>query len=305
MVVDAGERRAAVAARIVFEVDGRTVTWDDVLAWARSRGELDALEREARAGTAALERNGAPPVEDVRAAGAAFRYARSLLSGDEMEAWLDRWGLTTDEWLDHLRRRVARERSLTPGSSADPGEDAVWVDAICSGAFERWAYELASRLAVAADGDDLEVALDRYRERAVTAEALAREIESNRLEWLRVEAEQLAVSDEDVAREVALCAREEGDSLADLADRARGELRQLTAYLDDLEPELAGALLGAGEREILGPLALGDRFVVVSLTRKLAPSTDDPELNARAAERVLRRALDRELESRVRWHEGL
>jgi hypothetical protein len=130
-----------------------------------------------------------------------------------------------------------------------------------------------------------------------------REIESRRLEWQRLEGELLALDYEDVAREVALCAREDGDSLAELAERARTELRPLAPYLDDAGPELAAALLGARAGHVLGPVAVAGRFVVAVLHSKEPPSTDDPELRARAAEYTLRRALEREVESRVRWHE--
>jgi hypothetical protein len=85
IVVGAGERRAAVAERVVFEIEGRALCWDDVLAWARDRGDLGELERETRASLAALA-GGDPPAVTLREAGAAFRYARGLLAADELEA---------------------------------------------------------------------------------------------------------------------------------------------------------------------------------------------------------------------------
>jgi hypothetical protein len=293
--------------RPVFSVEERVFRWDDVLDWAGRSGALAALEHETALGLAALERDGLPPADDVQAAAAAFRYARGLLSGDEMEAWLERRELTTEEWLDHLRRTLARERESgsepqSPAVAAD--EDAVWADAVCSGALDRWAFELAARLAVSRGAEPDDEAYARFRERAVTDDAVTREIEGRRLEWLRVEGDRLELADEDVAREVVLSAREDGDSLAELAGRARAELRPLASYLDDLEPELAAAVLGAREGEILGPVTVAGRFVVAVPRRKAEPSPDDPALRGRAAELVFRRAVDRELEQRVRWHDA-
>jgi hypothetical protein len=291
--------------RSAFSVGERTSTWRDVLDWARSTGELVALERETAAGLAALERDGPPPADDVREAGAAFRYARGLLAADELEAWLARWELTTYDWLAYLRRTLARERARgsEPQSPTWPDEDTVWADAVCSGALERWAVELAARLAVSPGSAVDDAAYARFRERVVTADAVAHEIERRRLAWLRVEGEQIELDDEDVAREVVLSAREDGASLAELAGLAHTELRPLASYLDDVEPELAAALLGAREGEVLGPIAVADGFVVAVPRRKAEPSPDDPELRERAAELVFRRALERELQHRVRWHD--
>src|SRR5262245_8473135 len=289
----------APGERPVFAVGGRTVGWEDVLSWAGRTGALAALAQDTAARAAAVERDG--PAADVREPAAAFRYARRLLAADELEAWLDGWGLTTAEWLGHLRRGLAR-----PIAGSFPARDRdVVVDAVCSGALEGWARALAERLAVAPDAPDgeLEARFDAFRAAAVTDEAVAHEVDGRRLDWLRVEGEVVAVGDEDVAREVALCARDDGEPLEGLAARAGGELVPLDAYLDDAEPALAAALLGAREGEVLGPLADGGRWLVAHARRKTAPSLDDPDVRARAAARVLARALAREVERRVTWHE--
>jgi hypothetical protein len=294
-----------LAERPVFSVAARIYRWRDVLHWAEQTGELGRLEEETRAGIAALEQDGPPTAADVGDAATAFRYARSLLAAEEMEAWLTHWELTTADWMGHVRRVVARERRPTPQSHAAVRVgDELRVDGICSGAFGRFARELAVRVALAPDGD-LESGFERFRAAVTTPEAIAREIESRRLDWLRVEGEQLAVADEDVAREVVLSVREDGEALADVAQRARGELRPLATYLDDAEPELAAVLLGARENEVLGPVPVGDRFIVAVARRKAPPTPEDAVLRDRAAELVCRRAIARQLETHVRWHERL
>jgi hypothetical protein len=137
----------------------------------------------------------------------------------------------------------------------------------------------------------------------VTDEAVAHEVDGRRLDWLHVEGEVVAVGDEDVAREIALCAREDGDPLDELAARAGGQLVRLDAYLDDAPPALAAALLGAREGDVLGPLADDGRWLVALARRKTAPSVEDPAVRGRAAEHVLARALAREVERQVTWHD--
>jgi hypothetical protein len=287
--------------RPVFTVGGRTLQWEDVLGWAERAGALGALAAGTAAAAASLARDGAPPADAVREAGAGFRYARNLLAADELEAWLARWELTTGEWLAHLRRALARD----PSQGAVADERDVLVDAVCSGALEVWARELAARLAVASDApeDELDAGFEAFRRAAVTDEAIAHEVDGRRLDWLRVEGEVVAVQDQDVAREIALCAREDGEPLDELAVRAGGELVVLDGYLDDAEPALASVLLGAREGDVLGPLADDGRWLVARARRKTEPAADDPDVRERAAGRVLARAIERELERNVTWHE--
>jgi hypothetical protein len=286
----------------VFTVGERTLHWADVLLWAGRTGAFEALARETAAAAEALERDGPPPAAHVREAAAAFRYARHLLAADELEAWLDGWGLTTAEWLDHVRRGLAGARnSLLQGPARDRD---VLVDAVCSGALEGWARGLAERLAVAPDAaeDELERRFEAFRAAAVTDDAIAHEVDGRRLDWVRVEGEVVAVADADVAREIALCAREDGEPLDELAARAGGELVRLDAYLDDAEPALQAALLGARDGELLGPLGEDGRWLVALARRRTAPSVGDPDIRARAADRVLARALARVVERQVTWH---
>ena len=81
---------------------------------AELRGELGALELQTRQGLACLRRlaaeAGAVPAESLRAAATVFRYERSLLAAEELEAWLDARGLTASDWNGYLRRLLVRER---------------------------------------------------------------------------------------------------------------------------------------------------------------------------------------------------
>lgn len=267
---------SGVLERPVFTVGRRQFRWSDVAArldWSavpRGGGDVEAEEAETR-----------------------FRYDRGLVAAEEMEAWLARWGLSVGEWRDYLRGALAAD------------DRAAWVAAICSGALERAAEELAAKAAVAeaAGEPDLDQAYDRFAADAVTPEALRSLLASRTADWIRVDCRTLVLPTADGAREAALCVRDDGMALAEVAAQAGAELREHSLFLEDAEGELGKALLSARTGELLGPVPLGDRFALVLVDGKVEPSLDDPEILRRAQEAVRRRAIEREVVNRVTWHE--
>ena len=195
-----------VGEKPLFRVGEAVYTWDDVVARARETGDWQVFEADVRAGLAALRQAGEPDADDVEEAARAFRYARGLLAGDELDAWLDARGLTTGAWEAYLRRSLARELSPEPEGVEDvaPAEVAAgaWSEGICSGVLEGLASELATLVAVAPDAapDARDDEYDAFCAAAATDAAITREIESNRLEWVRVRYDVVAFPDEDSAR---------------------------------------------------------------------------------------------------------
>ena len=107
--------------RAAFAVDGRVVTWGDVIAAARASGDWEATEAAAAAGLAAVA--SADMDAAVAAHVAQWRRARRLISADDTVAFLSRWGVSEREWLAHVRRQVAARRSAaTPASGGDSVE---------------------------------------------------------------------------------------------------------------------------------------------------------------------------------------
>jgi len=300
--------RARIAARPVFTVDGTTWSWADVGAAARRHGSWQDLETWSREALACAKRLAASgetldPHEIVEAA-RRFRYARRLLAGEELEAWLDRWEVTEEEWRDHLRRTLLHAR--WPGQLADTVrrfpvrsdelEPVLWPDAVCTGLLERAAQRLAAQHALAADGAP---------HGAVDEPELEHEIAIHRLEWLRVEGELLTVGTLDAAREAALCVREDGRRLAEVAADAGTAATPLHVYADDVETELSSALVGALAGELVGPVAYGDGYALVLVRSKTPPTVGDPEVRRRAEARIAERAVARALREHVEWHDHL
>jgi hypothetical protein len=93
---------------------------------------------------------------EIESAADEFRYGRDLVAAEEMEAWLERWGLTAESWMDWIRSSLLRKEwsdsladlvSEESASDEDIGE-RIQTEAVCSGELERLASELAGRSAI-------------------------------------------------------------------------------------------------------------------------------------------------------------
>jgi hypothetical protein len=348
----------ALLGQVVFTAGATPYSWRDVVLAAHLWGEWADLEAAARQGLACWERVEAdgdePSPDDVAREADAFRYARDLLSAEDMEAWLDRWGLDTEAWTDWVTRSVLRQRwadrlaEITAAHPVDGDEVAAVLheEAVCSGALGRWAERLATRAAAfeqereaggadALDDDaarhavetaaaasaaalpetsledrrarlaDLarvERAFQRFRRSALTPETVAHEIRAHRLEWVRLDCRYLRLSDEQMAREAALCVREDGADLATVGAEANAPVRQGRLYLDVVEAPLRERLVGARPGELVGPVASEGAFLLFEIQDKVAPSIDDPAVRQRAEAAALGGRIGREVTDRVHWH---
>ena len=149
-------------AEIAFSVSGCRYDWTDVLLWARAWGDWPAFEAAARLGLACARRAAeddeaeGPAADIIQSAANEFRYERSLLSAEEMTAWLRRSGLTAESWMASMERAALRRwwadeaaeiLAAYPVAEADL-DAALWCEGVCSGELARWARALAGRAAV-------------------------------------------------------------------------------------------------------------------------------------------------------------
>jgi hypothetical protein len=301
----------SVGDKPLFRVGEAIYTWNHVVERARLRGAWAELEVEARAGLGALRdldaRGEALDAEDLEDAARSFRYARGLLAGDELDAWLDSRGLDSAAWQSYLRRALARD--LEPGAEpvGEVSAAEVWVEGICSGTLDELAAELASLVAVAPEvsSDRLDDEYEAFCRAVATHAAIAREIDSNGLEWVRVSYAVVLFPDEDSASEAALCVRADGEALVEVVARAGVELEERFDWMDEVGPELATRFLVAEAGELVGPVETEQGFVVAEIREKTPPAVDDERVRARAAEAVSGRAAARQVDERVVWIEPL
>jgi hypothetical protein len=305
-----------VLDRPVFAVGDQDYRWADVVAAARHWSRWAELERRTAEGLAALaglpEQLGDAELDEAMQA---FRYAWSLIAAEEMEAWLEHWGLDVKDWSRYVRRQMARERAPGEGGSP-PDENDVWAEAVCSGALLVLARDLAARVAaveaVGAQPGPVESDLARmeaehaaFVESSRTPEAAAKALELRSSDWVRLSYTALEFPQAGMASEAALLVREDRLSPADVAGRAGVPLEEREAFLEDVEPGLSDSLLSAPTGELVGPLRVGNGFALLRVNGKVAPTLADPVIQERLQKEVPRRALEREVRNRVRWHEHL
>lgn len=305
-----------VLDRPVFTAGDRDYRWADVVTAARHWNRWAELERRTAEGFAALAQlpekiDQAELDESMQA----FRYARSLIAAEEMEVWLERWGLSSRDWSRYLRREIARTRAAGKGGSPADEMD-VWAEAVCSGTLAELARDLAARVAATeaggAEPGPVESDLDRMEEehstfvqRAFTPEAAAKTLELRSADWVRLSYTALEFPEAGMASEAALCVREDGLSPAEVAGRAGVPVHEREAFLEEVEPELSKSLLSAPAGELVGPLPLRNGFAILRVNEKVAPTLADPVIQDRLQTEVPRKALEREVRDRVRWYEQL
>jgi hypothetical protein len=108
-----------------------------------------------------------------------------------------------------------------------------------------------------------------------------------------------------MAREAALCVRDDGTQLDEVAANANVALQNAAIYLDEVEPTLRDRFLAAEKGALIGPLNWANAFGLFLVEDKIIPAVEDPAIKRRAQESLLQRAVNREINNRVKWHARL
>lgn len=308
--------------RPAFVLDGEDVVWAQVVDEARRSSAWRTMEAAAREGVACLAADLAagqrPSRAEVRAVAAQWRTTRRLTAAEDMEAWLERWDLDVPAFLAHVRRTVARQAhpdDATELAAAQRLQDnrlarEVWSTAVFSGALERAARDLAGRMAVrsrlVADGaaepeDDLDEVVESFRRRVVISPALAEELRTRQLDWIRIDGDLLVLATEEAAREARLCLLDDGSTPAELTATTGTESRRLRRLVGDAPEDERPALLAAQPGGVVGPLPRVGAWELLAVTGRVLPSLDDLDLRRRVEQVVWSRALGREIDEHVTW----
>jgi hypothetical protein len=347
----------ALLTQVVFVVGGQPYDWADVALAARLWRDWDILEEEVRQGLACVRQledaDEEPDPDQVSAAAEAFRYERDLLTAAEAEAWLKRWDLTAESWMDYIERSVLRKEWASDLSGivaqypveADEVTDAIGTEGVCSGRFVQFAWKLAGRAAVhqrmqaEREGDTVPAVRDewaikvagqelpgidlgvrqeklatlarleptfvQFRELVLTPGAIRNAVTAHRLEWIRLDCRALSFPDQQMAQEALLCIREDGAELAEVGRAAKSAVNEARFFLDETDAESRHAFLGATKGDLLGPLPINGGFSLFRVHEKVLPSAEDPAVRRRAEQDALSRAVQQEINNRVRWQISL
>jgi hypothetical protein len=326
----------ALLSRVVFSVESEQYRWDDVILFARLRGDWANVKKELREGLACIKR-----LEDaeeeidpgaLQSAANDFRYERNLISAEEAEAWLRDWDLGAEAWIEYLRRLLLRRKwadQLTEILARYPVakeeiRSHLQVEAVCSGHLGRFARALAAQASARAkvleagwiQHEDkgakatgrmriLEAGYRCFCDHAVDALGLKNQVDAHRLDWIKFDCRYVLFSQEQMAREAILCAREDRIPLDAIAANANVAVQSAAIYLDAIEPSQRDRFLSAERGGLIGPLDWDGAVGVFLIKEKIIPTVEDPEVKQRAAAALLQSALDREINNRVKWHARL
>jgi hypothetical protein len=311
--------------RPIFSVGGGAYSRRDVVAAARLRGDWRDLEDRLRAGLACVKRarsTAFPPI-DLSTAAEEFRYARNLLTAEETEQWLERFGVTFDEWTAYLQRTQLRQEWATEIDDTrrqygvDEHEIAACIDAeaVCSGALARFAEILAGRVAVCARPDPheppdlhdlaaLEATFQMRARSAITPSALQAQVEGHCLDWIRVCWRYVTFNAKETANEAALCLIHDGEPLDEVARRGRSPIRAEERLLETIDPPVRDLVLSAKPGDVVGPIAADGAFDIAIIDSRRAPTLEDADVRRRAEQGVVAGLVAERLKQ-VRWHETL
>jgi hypothetical protein len=143
--------------------------------------------------------------------------------------------------------------------------------------------------------------LDRFREQLVKPDALGREIRMHQLEWVQLDCQTLAFEAAEPAREAMLCLREDGLTIEEVAGDAHLEPVATRFFIEDLDPELQPRFVSAMPGDVIGPSPREGQHMLYLVLSKMMPGDQDPAVRARAADRLVARAVTSEAQRRVRW----
>jgi hypothetical protein len=151
----------------------------------------------------------------------------------------------------------------------------------------------------------LEPAFARFRERVLTPGAIRDAISAHHLDWIRLDCRALSFPDHQIAQEALLCMREDGAELAEVGQAARSTVHEARFFLDETDAGSRHAFLSATRGDLLGPLPNNGGFSLFRVHDKVLPSAEDPAVRRRAEQDALNRAVQQEINNRVRWQISL
>lgn len=311
----------------LFTIENREFGWDEIAVAAQVWGEWQVLFESVRHSLACLrlaaQIGQLPSTAEMREAAKAFRYERNLISGDETQIWLQRWGMSVEEWMTCLRGQLLRKRwasrvneikATTPIVDADVAE-VIKRYAVCAGKVDDWTQKLAGRAALAARSsglissarsprdliDRIENEFARQQTETISSKLIENKIFDHRLDWIHYECRYLWLADERVAREAAWCVSEDGFTLDEAANAAHGEVRQWNFYADEIDASVRPYFVAARKGDLLGPLRFALGYPLFSVLQKRMPDASDPEILSRAEQAIVANVTAQAINERVSW----
>jgi hypothetical protein len=146
-----------------------------------------------------------------------------------------------------------------------------------------------------------EAAFRKQRDQLLSPEAAAREIGALRLPLTRFEVETIEFESRDAASEAVWCVRNDGMSMAEVAQEGRYPYQRGELVLEEIQDDLQQKFLSLAPGNLLEPIAREDGFQLSRLIGKAEPKLDDPNVRSRIEQRILERYFTDLAAKCVRW----
>jgi hypothetical protein len=315
-----------LTGKVIFSIGKIDYRWEDVLRAAQYWSEWSRLATGVRYGMAcqhkAQKENGLDP-DEVEQAAADFRYSRDLIAAEEMETWLAERGLTAEEWMGSIERGLLLQKypedllqeiiAEFPVDEKD-AEKQILIEGLCSGTFAQVSKRLAGRAAIvdamrseSEETAHLEVAemegfFEKFRSQIITPGAIEQTVQNHAMDWIQFEIQCVSFPEESMIREAMLCIKEDGISIREIATQTKALFWEKRVYLEDLDSDMRDHFVGAQKGELLGPFKTQEKFVLTFVAEKTIPKVRDETIRTRAADDLVRRSVEHEINNRVKWH---
>jgi hypothetical protein len=134
-----------------------------------------------------------------------------------------------------------------------------------------------------------------------TPEARAREFRSLRSPLTRFAVEIIELESPDAAREALLCVRNDGLSMAEVANEGRYPYRGADVVLEDVPEDWQQKFISATPGSVLDPIPRGDGFQLWRILEKKDANPDDPAVRERIDQRIIERHFSELCAKHIRW----
>lgn len=134
-----------------------------------------------------------------------------------------------------------------------------------------------------------------------TPEARVREFRSLRLPLTQFAVEIIEVESPDAAREALLCVRNDGLSMAEVANEGRYPYRCAEVVLEEVPEDWQQKFISVMPGSVLDPIPRGDGFQLWRILEKKEANPDDPAVRKRIDQRIIERHFSELCAKHIRW----
>ncbi len=276
-----------------FRYDRNLIAAEEIEAWLRER-HLTTADWMAWVSREVLRRAWAAQLDEI--------VNSSPLIGGEIAT-----SLPTDlvcsvrgrDWATHLAECVATTASVRETEGWEPvSAPRTSVDQIAPELPSMDSERARVRLAELASLQD---GFARFRAIAAPPAVIQRELDRHRLDWIQIHCQVIKFASEALAREAALCVREDRLPIERVAADAHARVEEKRFHLGDLDAEIRPWLLAGKPSDLIGPVSFEGHPSLFLMLEKLLPNEDSPELQRQVEQKAIARTIADQTSKRVKW----